>query len=640
MCGIAGSLNFLQPDPPNLVEKMTQQMARRGPDCEKIVQIGPMVMGHRRLSVIDPSSSSNQPLADHSNRFWIVLNGEIYNYLELKTILIKQGAIFKTNGDTEVILEAWKLWGIECLPKLTGMFSFAIWDRELNHLCLVRDRLGEKPLYYATLQQHSLIFASTLQALLAHPEIKNHATINLSAISQYLSLNYILTDSCMINGIKKLEPGYFLSLSLNNNSQINLEIKPYWELKNFFLQPKNNISIQTATEQLSTLLTNSVKQQMVSDVPLGAFLSGGLDSSTIVGIMKDLVDPKLLQTFCLGFTEKSYNEAEKSQLVANNFAVNHNVNYLNTSEYQDLFKIAAAFDEPFADSSMIPSFYLAAFAKNKVTVCLSGDGGDELFAGYETYIASLLHRFFKFIPTKLISSTSYLFDHFIPTSFNKVSIDYKIKKFLAGLQLPFARAHYSWRTIFSDQEKDLILKKDFKNIVTDFDPFEKIAKFFEETKACNWLDQCLYTDMKSWLVDDILVKVDRSCMAHGLESRVPFLDHKLVEFIVNLPTKFKLNIFNKKYLLQLSQKNKLPKTIINQKKRGFNAPIANWLFFDPKFKIITQELIFDTNLEWLEKKYLEQLWQEHFAKIKDHSLKLFGIMMLSIWVNNFKRGLA
>lgn len=639
MCGIVGSLNWYKADNEHLIQRMTSTLAHRGPDAEKVITLGPLVLGHRRLSIIDLSPLSNQPMCDHSGRYWIVYNGELYNFKILKKELIALGHQFKTESDTEVVLEAWKRFGIGCLQKFVGMFALALWDKEEQSLLLVRDRMGEKPLYFSRQDNNNIIFASEMTALCLHPSLA--FKINPRALSQFLSLNYVLTDACILEGVEKLPPAHYLLLKKGQKP----EIRCYWDLSSHFKNKNLNPthiptptstwkSKEEAAEQLHSLLVNTVDDQMISDVPLGAFLSGGIDSSSIVSAMTQKKSAHNIQTFSIGFHEASYNELAESKIVAQHLNVDHHTQIIDADMVRMLPNIIQRTDEPFADSSMIPTYFLAEFSRQNVKVCLSGDGGDELFSGYDTYTADKLHQYMQFIPKSLIKLASTGVTKYWPVSHNKVSLDYKLKQFLKGCQMDFQHAHYFWRVIFSDQEKAAILRDDVKSEVLQHNPYQGFEKHFADVADCHPLDQASYVDMKTWMVDDILVKVDRLSMAHSLEVRAPFLNHHLVEFAASLPVDWKMKFFQKKHILKLSQKTTLPHAILHRTKKGFNAPISPW--FTGKLQTLAKESTLDNPFlkQWFKPDALEQLWKEHQHHVQDHGLKLFGLMCLGLWLTN------
>ncbi len=480
------------------------------------------------------------------------------------------------------------------------MFAFALWDNVDEKLFLARDRMGEKPLYYAAIHEYpnvNLVFASELSALRLHPAISSK--INPDAINQFLSLNYILTNTCILEGVEKLPPAHYLLLEKGKPPIV----KQYWDLSSVFLQkanqPQQNFQnrhnhqnhqfhqhSQTAL-QLQNILQDSVSHQTISDVPLGAFLSGGIDSSSIVAAMTKHQTSKLTKTFSIGFHEKSYNELADSSFVADHLGVSHHTKIVDVDMANTLPQIVKSYDEPFADSSMIPTYFLAQFSRETVTVCLSGDGGDELFAGYETYAANKYRSIMNLLPGNTVRALGWLIEKALPVSHNKVSLDYKLKKFFQGCLFDYQRAHYFWRTVFTESEKVNLLKPECRELVLKHDPFFEFKRHFDVVKDCHPLDQASYVDIKTWLPDDILVKVDRATMAHSLESRAPFLDHRLVEFAAALPANWKMKGFNKKYILKQSQKSELPQSVLYKRKQGFNAPISPWL--TGKLQALAQE---------------------------------------------------
>ncbi|MEM9544168.1 MAG: asparagine synthase (glutamine-hydrolyzing) [Cyanobacteria bacterium P01_E01_bin.42] len=621
MCGISGKLSWDNPPDRHLIQCMNDRLVHRGPDAEGIYIQGPLGLGHRRLSIIDLSQAGNQPLSDRDEQFWLVFNGEIYNYRELRSQLLQTGASFRTKTDTEVIIEAYKYWGVDCLERFNGMFAFALWNRRQQTLFLARDRLGIKPLYYQTLPDGGIVFASELKALREDPQVSDR--VNVKALSHYLSLNYTLTAECMIQGVKKLEAAHYLLIQKGKTPR---ETR-YWNLAAHFQQKQHFQSEEEASEALAALIQDAVKLRTIADVPVGAFLSGGVDSSTIVANLCHLRPSNRNLTFSIGFQEKSYNELEQARFVANFLKVSHRDRIITSKMTDCLPQIVWHADEPFADTSIIPMYYLAQLARQSVTVCLSGDGADEIFAGYETYSADRLHQWSRSLPNWTINWMMRSVDRFLPISYNKVSFDYKLRKFLAGHSYTPIQAHYSWRTIFSEEEKQSLLP-DYKSDLEEANPLQYFQQYQQDVPECHYLDQAMYVDIKTWLVDDILVKVDRSTMAHALEARVPMLDFRLVEFAASLPVKFKLNGWQKKYLLKKSQKFNLPTLTLQRSKQGFNAPISYWIERDAKKYAGDRKQNFWTILN---ANYIQNLLEEHTTKTKDNSLKIFSAIVFGLW---------
>jgi len=621
MCGIVGSLSWSRPENRTIIANMMSKIVHRGPDAGGLWEGDPITFGHRRLSILDVSANANQPMMDSSGRYIIVFNGEIYNFQLLRDSLLEQGLSFKTHSDTEVVLAAWKLWGVNALLRLEGMFAFAIWDAQEQQLFLARDRFGEKPLFYFLHKTNHIVFASELKALRQHPLCPK--SLNSRAISQFLSLNYILTESCILDNVHKLPPAHYMLIRKDKAPLL----QSYWSLAEQFQAPKWNLPQDQLVGLLADSLKTTTQKCTVSDVPLGAFLSGGIDSSAIVASMARFQKSNNIKTFTMGFEDDSFNELDKAQRVASHIGVDHHWEIASIDRMSLLPKIVAAADEPFADTSMIPVYILAEMARKRVTVCLSGDGGDELFAGYETYRADKLHGWMSKIPFKSFLSRGV---DFLPVSLNKVSFDYKVRQFFKGLQLNAQMAHYSWRTIFSENEKQSLLQATHREEVNKHNPFDIFKQFYRDVEQCSLLEQHLYVDLKTWLVDDILVKVDRMSMAHSLEVRAPFLNHIFAEWVIRLPMKYKLNFLRTKALLKKSQEKFLPLSNIYARKEGFNAPVSQWLTQESRERMLDNQIF----REWFSEKEIQKLYEAHENKKADNGLKLFGLLCLSMWMES------
>ena len=626
MCGISGILDWSQPLPQETLHNMIRRLSHRGPDSEGFFIESPIGFAHCRLSIIDLRENANQPMQDRSGNYHIVFNGTIYNFQVLRQDLETAGSRFRTKSDTEVLLEAYKKWGTNCLERLNGMFAFAIWDRPKRKLFLARDRLGEKPLFYFPLPEGGLVFASELKALLAHPASPRN--LDLNAVSQFLSFGYVPGVTCIISGIRKLPPGHFL---IAENGELHEPIS-YWDLKASFMTKRKFRSTDEASEEFRSLFRDTVQTRLISDVPLGAFLSGGIDSSSIVSAMTQIHPSPLPQTFSMGFEEKTYSELAMARKVAGLLEAEHRDQTLSSNLLPKLPEIAYFADEPFADTSFIPMFSLAKFCKQHVTVCLSGDGGDEILGGYETYIADKLCKRTNWLPNRAREGILNLIRSCWPVSFGKVSLDYKICKFLEGHSSNIDRAHASWRVLFSEDEKSALWVHPLEDQLAIKDPLEPFLKHAREVKECHYLDRAMYVDLKTWLPDDILAKVDRSTMAHGLEARAPFLDYRLVEFAASLPVSLKIRGLQKKYLLKQAYKKHLPAEVLHQKKRGFNAPVSHWIIglIKPYYEDIIENggPLFETVLC---RKTIQSLYERHNRKIQDHGLQLYALIMLHLW---------
>ncbi len=623
MCGIAGKLSWSQSPTRDVVKAMTDEMYLRGPDGEGLYSDDFVSLGHRRLSIIDLSEHGKQPMSDSTGRYWITFNGEIYNFQDIRKILESEGAQFRSNSDTEVILEAYKKWGRGCLEKLNGMFAFAIWDKEQHTLFIARDRLGKKPLYYYQFSDGSISFSSQIKALVLDPQIKKE--LNRKAVNQYLALGYVLSNQSIFKGVQKLEAAHSLFIEPDRP----WHVEPYWKLEDFFAT-KTSQTEASASDELNALLDDATRIRMISDVPLGAFLSGGLDSSSIVRSMCNFKNSDNVFTCSIGFDEPGYSELSEASELANYLNVNHHSKTISPNMVDILRDIVYLADEPFSDNSMIPTYYLSQFAREKVTVALSGDGGDEIFAGYETYAADKWHRIFSKIPLPLLNFIASAADNLLPVTHNKVSFDYKLRQFLAGRGMDQVQAHYHWRTIFSDNERARLLKN------FDVADLSEPLSHFKSVAACcdngHWLDQAMYVDIKTWLVDDILVKADRMSMAHSLEVRCPFLDHRMVEFAASLPVDLKMKGFTKKYILKKSQEHRLPHSVIYRKKKGFNAPVAHWL--NSSLRELAKDLSASGTIfsEVVDPAQVNSLIDDHMKKKADNNFKLLNLINLGLWL--------
>ena len=629
MCGIAGILDWSGNPQATSMDAMVATQIHRGPDHQQVIARQKVIFGHSRLAIIDLDQASNQPMSLEDEGLCIVYNGEIYNFEDLRRELEALGRRFRTKGDTEVILHAYAQWGLCALNKLNGMFAFALWDEKKERLILARDRAGKKPLYYQRLAAGNLIFASELKALRQHPSAS--AEINPRAMGHFLRLSHTLSDTCILKGIQKLPAAHYAVFTANNEP----EIIEYWNLAQHYCDKRHPRNEDEASEELRALIDDAVRIRMISDVPLGAFLSGGIDSATIVAAMARLNTPMNTKTFSIGFQEPTYSELSEAKGTAGKFGVDHHEK-LVMAEMADILPETVRFaDEPFADNSILPFYFLSQHARENVTVCLSGDSGDEVFAGYETYMADRLGHVLRWVPNIAMKTAAHLVDRLFPVSFDKVSLDFKLRQFLAGHDSDFRRAHLAWRQTFPVAEQERLLQPDLAASVLAADPFDSLKPHFDRVENCQYLDQLLYVDAKSFLVDDILVKVDRASMAHSLEVRAPFLDYRIMEFSAGLPIDWKLRGLQKKRILKRSQKGRLPDAVINRKKKGFNAPISHWLsqtFGD----LIYESATSPASLEWFQKSYIDELWDHHRKGQKDNSFKLFALGSLGLWLNDHK----
>jgi len=573
MCGIAGKFSYSRDNRTRetIINSMVDALTNRGPDGKGIVSAGGITLGHTRLAILDLTQRAAQPMVDETSRFYIVYNGEVYNFMELREELVNAGFVFFSNSDTEVVLKAYIHWGAECFRKFNGMFALAIWDNVNSELTLARDRFGKKPLYYYISPDLSISFASTLSALRNDPDVPE--AVSMEALNCFLALGYILAPLSFIEGVKKLEPSHFLRLDLKNRRIIK---QKYWDYACYFSN-KTRDNEKDITSNIFSLMKQAVKRRMISDVPLGAFLSGGLDSSSVVKIMTEY-NPDVM-AFSIGFDEPDYDELPYSRKIAESISLkNHSCRTLDTKTVPDeMFSMFNAFDEPFADTSLVPMMSLARFARSKVTVGLSGDGADEIFGGYVTYIADSLAFKYRRVPLFMRNYLASVVQA-LPVSLNqKVGLDYKVRQFIEGSQYDEEKSHYSWRLMFTPEERVLILGRENRDIIYDTDPFILFRNYYSEVRGLHYLDRNLYVDAKTWLPDDILVKLDRATMFVGLESRCPFLDNDLAEYAAGVPVTLKIRHFKLKYLLKKTMTGYLPALAVRRKKSGFNAPVSRWI---------------------------------------------------------------
>ncbi|PIQ91058.1 MAG: asparagine synthase (glutamine-hydrolyzing) [Candidatus Omnitrophica bacterium CG11_big_fil_rev_8_21_14_0_20_41_12] len=583
MCGIAGKINWNSPVGQEAVVEMCEKMRHRGPDDHGIVSLGNITLGHRRLSIIDLSESARQPMASSDRRYFIVYNGEVYNFKELKKELEELGVGFRTLSDTEVVLYSYIHWGIKCLDKFNGMFAFAVWDNHRKELFMARDRFGKKPLYYYQ-DGDRLTFASELSALICDGDIPHETSYE--ALNSYLALGYILSPLTMYKDIFKLEAATYMIVS---DSGRTVKKDRYWNYADQF-RIKTDLSEDDIAENVLGLLENAIKRRMVSDVPIGAFLSGGIDSSSVSSIMKGYHEGQL-HTFSMGFDQPSYSEIKDAGGAANWIGTIHHEKICKAGESLDQINNAIdAYDELFSDTSLIPTFELSKLTSSYVKVALSGDGADEIFAGYPTYIADRCYGYTKIFPV-FLKKLLLRMPELLPGSKNKkMSFGYKQKQFFYGSLHPAEQAHYLWRIIFNPEERVQMLGENHRGLVYDTDPYLTFKKYYGQTQDLHWLDKYLYVDAMTWLTDDILVKVDRASMKNSLEVRSPYLDVDLASFAASIPADLKLRGFNTKYILKQALRTTLPDFILKKKKSGFNAPVGSWIGYDgiDEFKAFNQ----------------------------------------------------
>jgi len=622
MCGIAG---YVGEGGRGDLEKMVDAIKHRGPDDKGIFLVGDVGLAHARLSVIDLSERGHQPMFNEDKTIGIVFNGEIYNFKELRNELIKLGYKFKSDTDTEVIIYLYEEFGESCFERLNGMFAIGLYDFRLGKLILARDKMGKKPLYWAIFGG-TLMFASELRAIMEHRIFKKE--LNLDALNKYLTYEYVPTPHSIFKNVYKLEPANYL---VYQNKEIK-KIK-FWEIE----FNNSDISFDEAITQLDKKINESVKLRMVSDVPFGVFLSGGLDSSTIAYYAQKNSSRKI-KTFSVNFEEKSFDESKYAKKVSDILGTEHYDQLLTTKNLIETLSTIDLIDEPIGDASIIPTYLLSKHARNYVTVALGGDGGDELFAGYPTFQADVLAGIYEKIPTLIKKIFLEKIIHKIPETDNNFSLGFRLKTFVKGLGGDKNYRHHRWLGSFTAEEKEKLFKREIWNEIDAKKDFEEIDYYLKNIKAEDHRNKTLGLYMRTYLMDEVLVKVDRASMKNSLEIRSPFLDPNLVELANSLPFSFKLKGFTTKYILKKLMEDKLPGSIVYRKKKGFGIPLSRWLRNELKEfcdGLLSEEKIKNQGL--FNYDYIAKLKLEHFDENKDNRKKLWTLMAFMIWYERFMR---
>ncbi len=620
MCGICGMYHTHSQRPVERdgLQAMMDSMAHRGPDDAGHYMEGPLGLGFRRLSIID-LSGGKQPMFNEDGTIVVVFNGEIYNYQEVRTALVAHGHVLHTNSDTEVIAHLYEDFGDDCVSHLRGMFAFAVWDSRRRHLLVARDRLGIKPLYY-TLAGGDLVFGSEIKVLLHHPGVQ--ARLSLPALGHFLSLKYVPAPHTMFENVVALPPGCLLTC----DEQQGVQVRPYWDVA-FTNDYDPRISEDEYTEQLDALLRECVRMHLMSDVPFGAFLSGGVDSSTIVALMSEFLNEPV-KTFSVGFEGKGESESELpfARMVAERYATEHYDVMVTPQDYVDLSRTMLwHLDQPIADQATLATYVVSRLASQHVKMVLTGEGGDELFAGYGRYAGERVSPLFQHIPMGVRGGMLGL------------------SRRLPGLRRPklvlYALCHtdevtriFNWFPLFNSDMKAALLSDTLKHALEGHATRDVFAEQLARTNATHVLNRMLYVDTKLWLPDDLLARGDKLGMATSLEARVPFLDHKMVEFAASLPPNLKLKRLTRKYLLKKVSRRLLPDTIIDRKKKGFPVPIALWFREDIR-SFVHDTLAPDTikRRGLFDPAFVARLLHEHDTSMADHSVMLWGLINVELW---------
>lgn len=629
MCGITGWANLDSHTPPpdgakDLLHSMCERMVHRGPDAEGLFVTNGVALGMRRLAIID-LITGEQPAFNEDKSVAVILNGEIYNYRELRTELEKRGHTFLSASDTEVLPHLYEEYGDELTAKLNGMFAFALWDSKRRRLLIARDRFGEKPLYWGVFR-NTLLFASEPKVLLAHPGVK--PSLDLQALRHYLSFDYVPAPLSIYQGINKLPAAHKLTLE---NGRVNVEC--YWRLSYKTADPVP--TEQEAAEQLRELLADSVRMRLVSDVPLGVLLSGGVDSSTVAALAVR-ASSEAVKTFSISFAEASFDESAYARGVAKFLGTDHHEERLSANLAANLVsEIGSWMDEPFSDPSLVPTYLLSRFTRKHVTVALGGDGGDELFAGYPMYAGHRWAEVYKHVPGFLRRGIIEPLVRLLPVKTKNLSFDYKALRFVSGTKYDAVARHHVWFGSFTPEEQQTLLTNEVLRS-TEGDIYARARQMAKECDSDDLVTQMMDVDTRLYLAEDILTKVDRASMAVSLEVRAPFLDPRVAEFAASLPCSYKLRGLKTKYILKKAVREMLPPFVTRRGKKGFGVPVAEWL--KVKLRPLARDLLSPERVRRagvFNPEYVARLQDEHERGVANHRKLLWTLLMFELWHESF-----
>jgi asparagine synthase (glutamine-hydrolysing) len=624
VCGIAG---VVARDPrrsldPAVIGLMVAKLHHRGPDDTGVVTLPGVSLGLKRLSIMDVAGG-RQPISNEDETITFVGNGEIYNFRPLREELVSKGHRFKTGSDMEVVVHGYEEWGDRVVARLSGQFAFALWDSKRGRLLAARDRAGEKPLYYHE-GPEDIVFASEIKSLLSRADVPRH--LDVEALDLFLTYEFILAPRTIFQGVSKLPPAHAMSVERGK-----VATWAYWRAPESVEEGRSE---QSWAQELRETLTKAVRSQMMSDVPLGAFLSGGIDSSTVVALMAE-ASSRPVRTFNIAFREGSYDESSYAREISKLFGTEHREEII-TPDVASLFdRLVVHIDEPFADVSLFPTYLVSEVASREVKVVLSGDGGDELFAGYDWYVADRLARTLSSFPGPRALGVVERASEWFPESAKKKGLVNKVKRFLAGASAPGALEHYRWLSHLSAKEKTELYGPGLRESLAGFSAAAPVISTLGE-KRNDLLNRQLHTDFKLFLADDILVKVDRMSMATSLEARAPFLDKDVVELAFRMPGSLKLRGYRRKHILKQAMADKLPSRILNRRKEGFSIPMKNWLRSELRplmESLLSRERIEARGLfDW---PAVERRMREHLAGGRNHAHQLFPLMVFERWAQEF-----
>jgi asparagine synthase (glutamine-hydrolysing) len=622
MCGICGTFNFSgSPVAERSIRAAMNAIRHRGPDDEGLYINGPIGLGHLRLSIIDLSQGGHQPMSSADGTKWIVFNGEIYNYRELRQQLERDGETFRSTSDTEVLLRLYERKGAACLDLLEGMFAFAIWDETERELFLARDRLGIKPLYFFQ-DSRRIMFASEIKAILQDETVPR--AIDQNALITYFTFGHSFAPQTMYQGIQKLLPGHYMRCTSTNSST-----HKYWDIDR--VEQHSSVDSEMCYEEIRHRLEQAVESHMVSDVPVGAFLSGGIDSSAIVAYMAKS-SSRQLKTFTIGFDEGGqFNELKEARLIAQKYGTEHHEKTVSQIDVENLIqKLVYHYDEPFSDAANLPTYIMSQYASEHVKVVLSGEGGDEVFGGYRRYQAHIMSDKLRRIPAVLRYDVA---SKLIPVH----ARTRELRKIIETLQINETGKRYgTWVNLFSDEARMQLLMPAAKQALQEFDGYDVFRQYMERPRNWDTTNRIMYTDLKSWLPDTYLEKIDKAAMAVGLEGRVPFLDHRLVAYAYSLPGRMKVRGLVTKYALKKSLEPVLPHSTLYRPKHGFSVPLNPW--FRGSLRKFVADVLFDSSPRYadcLDRKFVSKLYNEHLRGERDWGNQLWAILNFELWHRTF-----
>jgi len=626
MCGICGVAGGDPAQGRELVERMCAAMVHRGPDDHGSVQLEGVTLGMRRLAIID-LEGGHQPMHNEDSTVWVVQNGEIFNHLELREQLLAAGHVFATQSDTEVLVHGWEQWGEQVVERLNGQFAFGLLDRRKSSLFLARDRMGIKPLHYA-ISSGRLVFASELKALLRDPELRRG--VDPVALDEYLAHEFVPSPRSIVRGISKLRPGHTLTWSV---AERTAKPRRYWAPQLNTGDGAGSRNLDEECAELRDALRASVRKELVSDVPLGVFLSGGIDSSAVTAMMTALGGD--VKSFSVGFAERSFDEAPYAREVASHLGTEHHELVLEPSMMLGLIpRLSTLLDEPLGDASIIPTYLLSAFTRQHVKVALGGDGGDELFAGYPTLQAHRLAGYYTRMPGAVRRGLVEPLVRRLPVSHDNLSFDFRAKRFVAGAAHPVEERHQRWMGSFAHEERVALLAADVREGLAS-----RNGDTLDDHASLDPLNQVLMLDMRLYLENDILVKLDRASMMASLEGRVPMLNNDFVAYATSLPLNMKLRGLRSKYLLKRALRGILPDRILERPKKGFGIPVAEWFrgpLREQLLSVLASERIVREGL--FEAAAVKGLIDDHLAGRRDNRKQLWTLFAFEQWYEGYRRG--